>query len=81
MTSDPYIYQALAIRAGLLLYAKTEVKPNSARVPSLILKRAAAITGKEYRLGQYEIAAKDLLQWAEATAKAQHGEPNGVNGR
>ena len=69
--TNPYIYQALAIRSGLRLYAKTGMKPNSAWTPSRMLRRASDITGKEYRLGQYEIAAKDLLDWAEANAGGQ----------
>jgi len=70
--SDPCIYQALAIRSGLRLYAKTGMKPNSAWTPMRMLKRAEAITGKAYRKGQYEIAAADLLEWANGQAKIRH---------
>jgi hypothetical protein len=61
--TDPSTYQALAIRAGLKLYAKTGMKPNSAWTPGNMLRTAGRITGKTYSQRQYEQAAADLLEW------------------
>jgi hypothetical protein len=59
------LYRAVVIKHGLLLYAKTKMKPNSAWTPSAMLKAAASITGTPYKRGQYVQAAQDLDKWLE----------------
>lgn len=72
--TNPRTYQALAIRAGLRLYAKTGMKPNSAWTPTRMLKTAASITGKEYKRGEYIKAADDLLALVELSQVPAQGQ-------
>jgi hypothetical protein len=54
------VYRALAVRRGLILYAQTGIKPNTAWTPMNMLKAASSITGIKYKRGEYLIAAQDI---------------------
>lgn len=56
-------YRAITIKHGLMLYAKTKMKPNRAWTPTAMLRTAGQITGKTYKRGQYEQAIADLTAW------------------
>jgi hypothetical protein len=56
-------YCAVAIKHGLLMYARHKMKPNRAWTPTAMLKAAGSITGKTYRRGAYLEAAQDLEAW------------------
>jgi hypothetical protein len=64
------LFQAMALKSGLRLYAKTGMRPNRAWTPSAMLKTAGSITGKDYKRGQYEQAAADLETWANVMQSA-----------
>ena len=64
--SDVYIFAALVCASGLRMYAKTGMKPNAAYTPTAMLKSATLYTGKAYKRGQFEEAAQDLTDYAEA---------------
>ena len=66
-------FQAIALKHGLLLYAKTGMKPNRAWTPSAMLKTAGHITGHTYKRGNYAGAVVDLERWI-AEHGAAHGE-------
>jgi hypothetical protein len=57
------VFQAMALRRGLLLYADTGMKPNSAWTPAAMLRTATSITGNHYKRGEYRRAAADLEGW------------------
>ena len=59
-------FRAMALRQGLKLYAACGIKPNRAWTPSNMLRAAGSITGKQYKRGQYMLAADDLTTWIEA---------------
>ena len=71
---NPYVYQALALRRGLLLYASTGRKPNTAWTPGAMLRTAGRITGKTYSRRQYAQAATDLHEWVQSQMKEQSHE-------
>jgi hypothetical protein len=59
-----WIFRALAIKRGLLLYNDTRLKLNTGWTPKRMLKAASGITGKTYKRGEYLKAARDLENWA-----------------
>jgi len=64
------LYQAVAIKHGLLLYAKSKIKPNSRWSPIGMLRAAGRITGQTYRRGAYHAAALDLDRWIKENQDA-----------
>jgi hypothetical protein len=64
------LFRAAAIRSGLLLYAKTGLKPNRMWTPTAMLQAATAITGQKYRRGQHAKAAEDIKVWCDAMKAA-----------
>lgn len=62
---SPNIYQALAIKHALNLYARTGRRANRAYTPKAMLATASAITGHVYRRGQYAAAALGLQEWID----------------
>ena len=56
-------YRAIVLKHGLMLYAKTGMKPNRAYTPTAMLRTAGQITGKAYKRGQYQEAIADLTAW------------------
>jgi hypothetical protein len=65
------VYRAITLKHGLILYAKTRMKPNSAWTPTAMLKAAGQITGQRYRRGAYHAAALDLDRWIKENQDAQ----------
>lgn len=68
---NPYVYQAITIKAGLRLYMKTGMKPNRMWTPSAMMRTASNITGKKFKARDYQgaiDALEALLQEAEAEA-------------
>lgn len=63
------LFAAIALRRGLLLYAKSKMLPNRMWTPTRMLEAATRTTGHAYKRGQYAEAAKDLADWI-ATMKA-----------
>ncbi len=64
------VYQAIAVRRGLLTYAQTGMKLNRMWTPKAMLLTASSITGKAYKRGAYVKAAEDLQTWIDATRGA-----------
>lgn len=60
---NPVIYQAVVLKAGLRLYAKSGIKPNRDWTPKAMLQTATTFTGQKYKLGEYYRAANDLQDW------------------
>ena len=54
------MFQAMVLRTGLKMYARTKVQPNALFTPANMLDAASRITGRRYRRGQYMEAANDL---------------------
>jgi hypothetical protein len=54
------MFQAMVLRTGLKMYARTKVQPNALFTPTNMLDAASRITGRKYRRGQYMEAANDL---------------------
>jgi hypothetical protein len=66
------VFQARVIAAGLRLYARTSIKPNSAYTPRNMMAAAARITGRKFAARDYLNAAEALDTWAKAAAAAIH---------
>jgi len=64
------LYQAIAVRSGINLYAKTGMKPNRMWTPTAMLATAGRICGKTYRRGEYARADADLTVWIETMKSA-----------
>jgi len=58
-------YTAIALKAGLRLYAVTGMKPNSAWTPKAMMTRAASITGKTFKARDYAGAIAALEEWLQ----------------
>ena len=54
------MFQAMVLRTGLKMYARTKTQPNALFTPANMLDAASRITGRKYRRGQYMEAANDL---------------------
>ena len=65
MPSNPYIYQAIAVKHGLLLYVRSGIKPNTHWTPAAMLRTAGQITKQKYKRGEYLRAANDLQYWVD----------------
>lgn len=63
------VYVAVALKHGLLLYHRTGMKPNRAWTPTAMLRKASEITGKRYKRGDYERAARDIDAMLPATGE------------
>jgi hypothetical protein len=63
MTVTPSVYQALAVKHALKLYAKHKLIVNRAYTPTRMLDVATAITGQSFKRGQYEQAANAINTW------------------
>jgi hypothetical protein len=64
------LFQAMSLRAGLRIYAKTGMKPNRLWTPKAMIALASSITGKAYKgRSRYDQAIADLDVWI-AAAKA-----------
>lgn len=64
------VYRATIIASGLRFYAKTGMKMNRAYTPSNMLKAATDMTGRTFKRGQYEEAARALTELAQLHAPA-----------
>jgi hypothetical protein len=65
-------FVAIALKHGLILYARTGMKPNRMWTIGNMLRKAGEITGKHYRRGDAMLAANDIQAMLEATR--EHGE-------
>jgi hypothetical protein len=70
------LFQAIALKGGLKLYAATGMKPNRAWTPTAMLKLAESFTGKRYKRGQHQQAADDMTIWIDAMRAAMPIENN-----
>ena len=66
----------ICLKHGLLIYARTGLRPTRSVPPTRMLREASAITGTKYRRGDYVRAANDLQQMMEA-ARAEREALNG----
>lgn len=57
-------FAAEVLASALRFYAKTKMQVNRAYTPTTILRAAKRYTGKDYKRGQYLIAAEDVAKWA-----------------
>lgn len=65
---NPLAYQALVLRGALALLSKG-IKPNSLYSWKAVLAAAARLTGNgPYTRGSYEVARRDLKQFADNLA-------------
>lgn len=60
------LYQALAIKSALKLYAKTGIKANRAYTPSAMMRMATRITDKAFKPRDYQGAIDALQEWIDA---------------
>ena len=58
-------YQAVVLKSGLKLFAKTGMKPNRAWTPTRMLRLAEHITGHKFKRGEYMKAHDTLAVWLE----------------
>lgn len=65
-------YVAIVLRSGLALYAKTGMRPSSHWTPGRMMKRAASITGKTFKRGQYSEAITALDAWIAENGTSGH---------
>ena len=63
------LVQAITLKAGLRLYARSGIRANRHFSPTSMLQQAASITHKTYKRGAYSQAADDLQIWVD-TMKA-----------
>ena len=68
---DVHIYQALAVKHGLLFYARHGRVVNGAYTPSGMIQTARRITGLDLPARGYRIAAEALERWIEAQRAGQ----------
>ena len=59
------VFRCTALAAGLRMYDRHKMIPNRAYTPTRMLSTASSITGKGYKRGEYEQAARDLLAKAD----------------
>lgn len=62
-------YQALAVKVALRAYAKHKMQVNRAYTPKNMLATASAITGANYKVGDYLKAADDIEKLLEKMKK------------
>lgn len=62
-------YQAIAIKVALRAWAKHKMKVNRAYTPKNMLATAGAITGANYKVGDYLKAADDIEKLLEKMKK------------
>lgn len=65
MEISPKIYQALAIKVALSVYARHGLKVNRAYTPKNMLSMATKITGKKFGRQEYMEASIALAVWIE----------------
>lgn len=66
---SPEVYQAMALRSGLMLMAKGVVKPNRNWTWKAMLATASRLTGKgPYTRQGVERARRDLLDFMERSS-------------
>ena len=63
----PAIYQALALKHALKLYARTGIKANRAYTPTAMLTTASRITGRRFTRRDYNGAIHALETWLQET--------------
>lgn len=68
---DILAYQAIVIKNGLRLYAKTGMKPNRAYTPSAMMAVAARITGRKFKARDYTSAADALEAWLDLRKRGE----------
>jgi hypothetical protein len=64
------LYQAVALKSALRMYAKCKMQPNRAWTPTAMLKLAGQFCGKTYKRGEYELAIADLTVWISTMQSA-----------
>lgn len=66
---SPELYRAVALAAGLRLYASTGLRPNRTWTPTAMMRVAREITGRTFQARAYTEAADALSRWAAEHAK------------
>ena len=64
------LYQAIALRTALRLYAATGMRVNRAWTPTAMLRTAGRISGTTRSRGQYMEAADDLQSWIDRSTQS-----------
>jgi hypothetical protein len=67
-------YQAVVLKSGLKLYAKTGIRPNRAWTPTAMMKLARSITGKPLKARDYEGAVAALQVWIDEQVAARQAK-------
>jgi hypothetical protein len=58
-------FQAIALKSGLSLFAKTGMRPNRMWTPSKMMALASHITGKTFKARDYNGAVAALAAWID----------------
>lgn len=59
-TINPSVYQAIAVKHGLLFYSKTGMRINRAYTPKNMMAMATKITGQTFKPRDYISAAQAI---------------------
>ncbi len=65
-TAGVATYQAIALKHGIKLYAKTKMKPNRMWTPTAMKALAEHITGRGFRRGDWDAMVEALDAWIAA---------------
>ena len=77
MTTEPQIFQAMAVRRALKMYAETKMKVNRLYTPVNMLRTATHITNIPFKRGQYQQAIDALTVFInEATKDKAYADPD-----
>jgi hypothetical protein len=64
------MYRAVTVKVAIETYARTKMRMTRNATPTVLLGIAGEYTGKKYKRGQYDQAAKDLAVWIETMRAA-----------
>jgi predicted transcriptional regulator of viral defense system len=64
------LFQAIALRSAMKLNAATGLLPRRGFTKTVMLSHVTRLTGKDYRVRDFDKAIADLHQWIEAMKAA-----------
>ena len=65
MSLNPYTYQALVVKQGLMFYMKFKQPLNRGYTPKNLMNTASHITGHKFKARDYQGAIDALTTWLE----------------
>lgn len=63
-------FMAMTLWSALKLYGKHKIRVSRGAGPKWLLSQAKKYTGKDYKRGEYLVAAEDVKQWADTMKMA-----------